>query len=180
MTALPPGSHLPPGLGRPFRPLPRGQLKAALEPSPTGRRDCPSARGVNPRTRLAPGPRPPRAPEPLPERRSPAYLAGGQGRAAGSGGRAGAGRGPGARCRWRRRRLRLLSLQLPLSPAPPPPPPPAFPRGLPCCQERPHRGSASFGVSQVSSSRRRRQGRGPRPAPARSLPPRPAPPERSR
>ncbi|KAM7104795.1 uncharacterized protein WM277_022724 [Molossus nigricans] len=135
----------------------------------------PPAHRVNLRTRP-----PPRSgstqglPNPWPSAGSPAYLAGGQGRAAGSGGRAGAGRGPGARCRWWRRRLRLLSLQLPLSPAPPPPPPPAFPRGLLSGQERPYQGSASFGVSQVSSSLRRRQGRGPCPAPARQPP---APPQ---
>lgn len=174
MTGPPRGATYP-RLGRPCRPLPRGQLKAALEtisnrprgPNPLPTSDPRSRRPPLVRLHLgAPGP--------------PGLPGGWAGPGGGKRRPADAGRGPGARCRWRRRRLRWLSLQLPLSPAPPPPPPPAFPRGLPRCQERPNPGSASSGVSQVSSRRRRRQGRGPRPAPARRPPAPPRPYLRAR
>jgi hypothetical protein len=167
--------------GTPLSASPEEQLKASLETVPNRPpgpqrsahhvklRDGPTALPDTVPGRLVPCPR--LSAGPL------AYLAGGQGRAAGSGGREGAGRGPGTRCRWRRRRLGLLSLQLPLSRAPPPPPPPAFPLGLLRCQERPNPGSASSRslpgeLQPASSAGARRPSRACAPAfcPAQALP----------
>lgn len=159
----PAGTASPAGLGRPLRPHSReGNWNAALETvsnRPPGPYPSPTT-WTSAAVYQHPAPAPPGdSPPPGPSARPPAYLAGGQGRAGQGGGQRWPGARwtwPGARCRWWRRRLRLLSLQLPLSPAPPSPPPPAFPRALRCGQERPNQSSAPFGVSQVSSSLRRR------------------------
>lgn len=170
-----PGAPPPPGLWRPFRPLPRGQLtrrsRNHLQPASEAVPLCPPREPP----RLAPPPTLPGVPRPpgrAPARRLTWRVGRAGWREAAAGRALDVRRAPGAGgdgggsgcCRYSCRSVQLL-LRRRLLPS----------RWASCVARRGRtKAPLPLEVSQVSSSLRRRQGRGPRPAPARQPP---APPQ---